>query len=210
MPLKAVIFDLDGTITQPFLDFDAIRRDMGYPSDAGPILELMKKMTRRQRDEAQRILLRHEQKAVTASLLNPGVRETLDELRSRRIFTGILTRNTRVNAMAVADKHDLKFDAVVGREQGPAKPDPFGVLHLCGRFGIVPRESLVVGDYLDDLLCARAAGAVSVLLKNHHQAEEFARHADFVVENIPDILPILADRRSRSSTKEGPAERPSP
>ena len=30
MPFKAVIFDLDGTITRPYFDFDAIRR--GYIS----------------------------------------------------------------------------------------------------------------------------------------------------------------------------------
>jgi phosphoglycolate phosphatase-like HAD superfamily hydrolase len=102
-----------------------------------------------------------------------------------------LTRNKKENAVAVGDKHGLKFDAVVGREEGPVKPDAFGVLYLCKKFAIMPQESLVVGDYLFDLLCARAAGAIPVLLKNHHKADEFARHADFVIENITDILKII-------------------
>ena len=194
MRIKAVIFDLDGTITQPFFNFDAIRGEMGYPSDAGPILELMKKMTQQQRDKAERILLAHEEKAVAESILNPGAKETLTELHRRGILIGILTRNKRDNAVAVAKKHGLKFDAVVGREEGPVKPDAFGVLHLCDHFAIMPQESLVVGDYLFDLLCARAADAVAVLLKNHHKADEFARHADFVIENIADILKIIDSR----------------
>lgn len=194
MRIKAVIFDLDGTITKPFFDFDAIRREMGYPPDAGPILELMKKMTQQQRDEAERILLAHEDRAVTESILNPGAKETLAELRRREILIGILTRNKRDNAVAVAEKHGLKFDAVVGREEGPVKPDAFGVLHLCEQFAIMPQESLVVGDYLFDLLCARAANAVPVLLKNHHRADEFAQHADFVIDNIADILKIIDDK----------------
>lgn len=194
MRIKAVIFDLDGTITKPFFDFDAIRREMGYPPDAGPILELMKKMTQQQRDEAERILLAHEDRAITESILNPGAKETLAELRRREILIGILTRNRRDNAVAVAEKHGLKFDAVVGREEGPVKPDAFGVLHLCEQFAIMPQESLVVGDYLFDLLCARAANSVPVLLKNHHRADEFAQHADFVIDHIADILKIIDDK----------------
>jgi len=191
MKIKAVIFDLDGTITQPFFDFDAIRREMGYSPDAGPILELMEKMTQRERDEAERILREHEDKAVAESTLNPGAKETLEELRRRKIPIGILTRNKKENAVAVAKKHGLKFDAVVGREEGPVKPDAFGVLYLCEKFKIKPQESLVVGDYLFDLLCARAAKAIPVLLKNHPNADEFAKHADFVIENIADLLGII-------------------
>jgi HAD superfamily hydrolase (TIGR01549 family) len=197
MRIKAVIFDLDGTITQPFFDFDAIRKEMGYPPDAGPILELMEKMTAGERDEAERILLAHEEKAVAESTLNPGAKETLEELRRRKILIGILTRNKKENAMAVGDKHGLKFDAVVGRDEGPVKPDAFGVLYLCERFGIKPQESLVVGDYLFDLLCARAAKAIPVLLKNHHKADEFAKHADFVIENIAGLLKIIDGRKKK-------------
>jgi HAD superfamily hydrolase (TIGR01549 family) len=194
MAIKAVIFDLDGTITQPFFDFDAIREEMGYPPEAEPILELMKKMTDQERNAAERILRAHEEKAVAESILNPGAKETLTELRKRGILIGILTRNKRKNAVAVAVKHGLVFDAIVGREEGPIKPDPFGVLHLCERFAIMPQESLVVGDYLFDLLCARTADAIAVLLKNHQKADEFTQYADFVIENIADILKIIDSR----------------
>ena len=194
MKIKAVIFDLDGTITEPFFDFDAIRTEMGLPVDAGPILEVMEKMTPQQRKKAEKILHTHEEKAVAASTLNPGAKETLEELRRRKILIGILTRNKKENAIAVAKKHGLKFDAVVGREEGPVKPDAFGVLYLCDKFGIRPQESLVVGDFLFDLLCARAAKAIPVLLKNHHKADEFAKHADFVIENIADLLKIIDGR----------------
>jgi HAD superfamily hydrolase (TIGR01509 family) len=196
MQIKAVIFDLDGTITEPFFDFDAIRREMGFAPDAGPILELMEKMTPQQRETAERILQVHEDKAVAESKLNPGARETLDKLRKAGILIGILTRNKRENALAVADKHGLKFDAVVDREDGPVKPDAFGVLHLCKQFGIKPQEALVVGDYLFDLLCARTAEAIPVLLKNHRKADEFAKYADFVIENITEILQIIERKQN--------------
>lgn len=194
MPIKAVIFDLDGTITQPYFDFDAIREEIGLARNSGPVLESVAKMTPRERQRAEDILHRHEQEAVTASRLNPGAKQTLSALRSAGIRVGILTRNKRSNAFAIAHKHDLQFDAVIGREDGPVKPDAYGVLELCRQFGVEPKETFLVGDYLFDLLCAKAAGAGAVLLANHSRAAEFAEHADFRIENISEILGIIENK----------------
>jgi len=193
MPIKAVIFDLDGTITQPYFDFDAIREEIGLARDSGPLLESMETMHPELRQKAEEILFIHEQKAVIESKLNAGAEQTLSALRSAGIYIGILTRNKRNNAYVIAQKHNLKFDAVIGREDGPVKPDAFGVLELCRQFGVKPQETLLVGDYLFDLLCAKAAGAAAVLLANHSQADEFAKHADFSIDNIGGILEIIAN-----------------
>ena len=72
MRIKAIIFDLDGTITQPFFDFDAMRIEMGLAPDAGPILEQMEKMTPARRADVEKILRYHEEKAVAESKLNPA------------------------------------------------------------------------------------------------------------------------------------------
>ncbi|MHC4458395.1 MAG: HAD family hydrolase [Planctomycetota bacterium] len=191
MSIKAVIFDLDGTITQPFFDFDSIREEMGLARDSGPVLESMEQMEPEQRKRAEEILHFHERRAVTESKLNAGAEETLEALRKVGIQIGVLTRNRRSNALAIAEKHNLKFDTIVGREEGPIKPDAFGVLQICRRFGVEPKETLVIGDYLFDLLCAKAAGAVAVLLANHKQAEAFEEHADFTIEHVDQILQII-------------------
>ena len=195
MSIKAVIFDFDGTITQPYFDFDAIREEMGLAKNSGPVLESMEKMTPEQRQRAERILHFHEQRAVTESKLNPGAKRTLDALREAGINIGILTRNRRSNALAIARKHNLKFDAIVDREDGPVKPDAFGVLRICQQFGVRPEQTLVVGDYLFDLLCAKTAGAIAVLLANHEKADEFARHADFCIERIDQVMQIIEDKK---------------
>jgi HAD superfamily hydrolase (TIGR01509 family) len=196
MSIRAVIFDLDGTITQPYFDFDAIREEIGLDRDSGPLLESMEKMTQEERQKAEKILYKHEEKAVIESKLNTGAKHTLSRLRAEGIHIGILTRNKRDNAHAIASKHNLQFDAVIGREDGPVKPDAFGVLKLCRQFGVEPEETLLVGDYLFGLLCAKAAGACAVLLANHHQADDFAEHADFCIENITGILEIITNKRS--------------
>jgi len=191
MKITTVIFDLDGTITRPFLDFDAIRAEMGLAPDAGPVLEAMEHMPPEQRIRAEEILLRHESRAVEESVLNDGARATLDALRRRGISIGILTRNKRENAESVARKHNLTFDAIVDRHDGPAKPDAFGVLRLCDIFRTLPGETLVVGDFLYDLLSAKAANAIAVLLKNTEEAGKFAKYADFTITSLDEVLHII-------------------
>ena len=62
MQPRAVIFDLDGTLTQPLLDFDLIRAEIGL--GPGPILEQLSALTQAERDRAETILRRHEITAI--------------------------------------------------------------------------------------------------------------------------------------------------
>jgi HAD superfamily hydrolase (TIGR01549 family) len=191
MAIKAVIFDLDGTITEPFFDFDAIRAEMGLTADDGPVWEAMQRMSPDRHRQTEEILFFHEQKGVEESQLNRGAGETLSKLRGLGIKIGILTRNRAANAWAVAEKHGLEFDAVLGREEGPIKPDVYGVLELCRRFGVEPNEALMVGDYLFDVQCAHQAGAIAVLLANHPRADEFAQQAEYRIDRLDEILEII-------------------
>lgn len=191
MKIKAVIFDLDGTLTEPVLDFNQIREEIGLNTASADILSAIGAMDTAQRCQAQAILQRHEQHAAHHSRLNDGVTELLAELRERKLPIGLLTRNTRANTMFVARRHGLDFDGVVDRDDGPVKPDGYGVLKLCQQFGAVPAETIVVGDFVHDLLSARNAGAIPVLLKTHPQAEKFEKHADYVISQIGELINLI-------------------
>ena len=196
--IKTVIFDLDGTITEPFFDFDAIRREIGISDNAISILDAFEQMSSEDRRVAETILKKHEEAAVSKSTLNKGTEKTLDVLRQSSINIGILTRNTKDNTVKVAEKHNLKFDAIVDRNDGPVKPDAFGVLKLCSIFSTQPDETLVVGDYLYDLLCAKAAGAFAVLMKTHKDADNFESHADYVISTLDEVLEIIENKKKQN------------
>lgn len=191
MKIKAVIFDLDGTITEPYLDFDAIRGQIGIQQKDVTILEFIDKLPPAQRRSAHMILQKHEHEAVENSALNEHVTQTFQSLRERSISIGILTRNSRCNTLAVMAKHNLESDAVITREDGPVKPDAYGVLKLCEDFGCAVGETIVVGDYLHDLLCAKAAGAIAVLIKTHKDADQFSIHADYTISSLDQLLRII-------------------
>jgi HAD superfamily hydrolase (TIGR01509 family) len=196
MKVQAVIFDLDGTLTRPMLDFDLIRSEIGLDSYSVGILEAMEQMPEEERRKAQAVLDRHEQYAALHSQLNDGAHELFEYLRREKITIGLLTRNTRQNALYVAAQHHLTFDAIVDRSDGPAKPDGFGVLMLCNAFGARPEETLVVGDFLHDLVSARNAGAPAVLMRTHPKASEFEHNADYSIDRLSDLIPLIQELES--------------
>ncbi|MBN1764178.1 MAG: HAD family hydrolase [Sedimentisphaerales bacterium] len=199
MKIKAVLFDMDGTLTKPYLDFDLIRSEIGNVT--GPILEAMEKMPPENRKKAQDILHRHEKEAAENSYLNPGVAEVCDWLRHRDIKIGLITRNQLDSVNHFCRRHHLSFDSIVTREDGPVKPDPFGVLHSCEHLTIQPREAIVVGDYLFDLISAKRAGAHPVLLTSQDTCNDYCHEADYVISTLNE-LPQIIDNIEKESVKQ--------
>jgi HAD superfamily hydrolase (TIGR01509 family) len=191
MDVRAVIFDMDGTITEPCLDFDTIREQIGMARDAGPILEAMEKMTRDERRRAEDILHRCEARAAEASVLNDGVHEVLDWLGRAKILTAVLTRNSRVSAETVTAKHDLRFDHVRTRQDGAIKPSPDPVLAICDALGVDPADTWMVGDYLFDVQSGRAAGTRTALLWQQPELPDWSDQADHVIRQLTDLIPLL-------------------
>ena len=182
---KAFIFDLDGTLTLPQLDFAAIRAEMGITD--GPILEELEALAPAQAETARKVLEAHEEKAAITSRLQAGARELLDELRRRNIPTAILTRNSRRSLDTVIKKHHLQVNETLSREEAPVKPSPEPVLLLCRRLGTEPANTLVTGDYIFDIESANRAGAISVLLLNQNNSR-FSEQADLKIGHLEEIL----------------------
>jgi HAD superfamily hydrolase (TIGR01549 family) len=87
-------------------------------------------------------------------------------LKSRGARLGVLTRNTRDNALCTLGRIGLSCyiapDDVLGRDEAPAKPDPEGIIRLASNWGAPPSALVMVGDYRFDLETGRAAGAGTV------------------------------------------------
>jgi HAD superfamily hydrolase (TIGR01509 family) len=190
-PPRAVIFDLDGTLTEPLLDFDAMRAEIGLP--AGPILEQLAHADAETRARADVILRRHELDAIARATLAEGCAEVLAHLAARAIPAAILTRNVREVVDAFTRAFGFSFAAVYTREDGPHKPSPAGVLALCQKMGFPPAETLVVGDYKFDILAGRAAGCATALVTTTynpapHELTEWGP-PDVVVASLRELLP---------------------
>lgn len=186
MTLRAVIFDMDGTLTRPYLDFRAIQAAIRIPE---PLLENMLSMPPgAERDRAFGILERFEDEAAERSELNSGAREVLDFLASRSIPSGLVTRNSRRSTELVLKKHHLRFDSSVTRDDAPAKPRPEPLWMICEKFRVLPAHTLMVGDFKFDILAGRNAGTRTALLTNG-KIPSYLKEAepDHLLERLDDL-----------------------
>ena len=190
---RAVIFDLDGTLTEPVLDFDAIRAEIGLPDNV-PILEYIERLTVAERAHAEAVMVRHERAAIAQATLSDGCADLLGQLRGLEIPISILTRNVREVVETFARMFTFQFHAVYTREDGPPKPSPAGALSLCQAMGVAPAQTLAVGDYKYDVIAGREAGCRTVLVdRDGLAANELVEWGspDLVVRSLRELLPLF-------------------
>lgn len=185
---RAILFDLDGTLSEPMLDFPLIKSEMGIGNL--PILEALAKMSPADRQTAQSILHRHEDQAAQTCQLNIGCKNLLNWLDEQQIPQAIITRNRRSCARTILQRHQLNIQVLITREDGLFKPDPQPLLHACERLGIRPADAWMVGDGEYDILAAGRAAIPSIWL-SHGQPRPFAAEPTLTIAQLPDLLDLL-------------------
>ncbi len=165
--LRHWVFDMDGTLTVAVHDFSAIRRALEIPPQ-DDILAHLAALPAELAVAKHAWLLAHEQTLAQAARPAPGAVALVRTLHARGYRLGILTRNARPLALITLEAIGLLdcfvVHDVLGRDEAPPKPQPDGLLQLAARWTVVPGALVMVGDFVHDLSCARAAGARSVLV----------------------------------------------
>jgi HAD superfamily hydrolase (TIGR01509 family) len=185
---RAMFFDMDGTLTEPMLDFPRIKAEMGI--GPGPILESLAELDELRRRQAEAVLLRHERLAAENSRLNAGCRELLAWLAERSIATALITRNSRLSVETVIRRHGLEIAVRITREDGPFKPSPFPLELACRRLRMNCGEVWMVGDGQYDIEAANAAGMRSVWI-SHRRQKAFEAEPWMIVENLTELADVL-------------------
>lgn len=185
---SVVIFDLDGTITKPALDFDVIRAEIGV---TGPILEAINEMEPDQAARAHEILARYEAAAARTCTLFEDAADVLAACRTDDRPIALLTRNSRATVRTVLGTHGLVMDAVRTREDGTIKPSPEPIFSICRELNADPSRSWMIGDYHFDIMSGRAAGAKTILMLGDKPRPDYAAEADHVIRKLAELLPLV-------------------
>ncbi|RKY58697.1 MAG: HAD family hydrolase [Candidatus Latescibacterota bacterium] len=162
--IRAVLLDMDGTLTEPYIDWKGLRDEIGVPEGI-PILEYINGLPEGRREEALRALEAREEDAARNAPPTEGAGELLKRLRSMGIRTALVTNSSRRCVEAVLERLGLSFDAVLSRDDGRIKPAPDLVKKAVVALGVRPEDALMVGDGIYDLEAARAAGVKFLLLR---------------------------------------------
>ena len=187
--IEGVIFDMDGTLTVPILDFNLIRAEIGIES--GPVWEAILAMSDADRKRAEGILLHYELLAARECEIQPGAIKLFDELEQRGIEVSVLTRNCRAAWVTLQQRFGFPFDRVYAREDGPMKPAPEPVFSLAKAMELPTNKLLCVGDYLFDIQAGKSAGTETALIVHSDDLPSYADQADYVIRSLLEILPII-------------------
>ena len=131
-----------------------------------------------------------------AALLNPGVRETVVELKGLGVRVALASSSPMDNIMHVLEVCGLSdaFEHVTSGEQFlESKPNPEIYLHTLDLLGLPATSCCCVEDSVPGIAAGKAAG-LTVIAKREDRFGFSQELADAVVDSIADILALSASR----------------
>jgi HAD superfamily hydrolase (TIGR01509 family) len=222
MTVKAVIFDLDGTIAAFNLDYKTVRGEIraylirvGVPASVidikDNIFEMVSKariflvhadkpaaMVEEVKKEALKMAEKYELEAATRTNLLPGVMETLKAVKKAGMKTALCTINSANSTEHILQRFKISeyFDIVVPRNKVTNfKPDPEHCNAALKVLGVSASETLFIGDSVTDVQAAQAVKAISAgLLTGISTREQLeTQGVNYILTAITD-LPLLIQR----------------
>ena len=211
--MKAVLFDLDGTLTDTIDDIaDAMNlalRKFGLPEHPVDDYKYMvgngaRKLAQRavgdRQDLFPSVLDAYQKQYETHNAVKthayPGITELLNALTERGIRICVLSNKPDADTQNVVRHYfpSVSFDAIQGQlDCIPVKPDPAGAIMLAERLGIKPGDFAYLGDTYVDMTCARSAGMhpYGVLWGFRTAQELMESGAEALLEKPLDLLKYL-------------------
>jgi phosphoglycolate phosphatase len=176
--IKAILFDLDGTLTDSALDLSIsvnyMLEKLGF--EPQPVENIYRYIGRGVKNMLAQALgeerLSELEKGITIfrehywehcldnTRLYDGAKEAIEQLNGFK--KAVVTNKTRIFAVKILEGLDVAkhFDIILGGDDYPAlKPAPAPILLACEKMGELPSHSLMVGDSIPDMQCAVSAGA---------------------------------------------------
>ncbi len=221
-PLAAVLFDLDGTLLDTAADITtALNRalgDFGWPAvaerDARRMIGRGSPMLVRRAAQAldrpmdaalqaamvERFFHHYaalEERGEYAARPYPGAREALHGLHAAGLRIAVVTNKQHRFAQGLLRALDLSpwVDVLVGGDTCERrKPDPQPLLHACARLEVTVQRALMVGDSINDVQAARAAGMPVVCVPYGYNEGEDPRSlpCDAVIESLSALPEMLS------------------
>jgi phosphoglycolate phosphatase len=217
-PLSAILIDLDGTLMDTVPDLAAaanrMRLDFGLPElpvdrialfvGKGADVLIHRALTDDMDGHVDEAALARGRSSFyphyhelngTETVVYEGVPEALRLMCQSGLKLACVTNKPREFTLPLLERLGLSgwFSSVVaGDDVQQPKPDPALLLEACRRLGVEPLAALMIGDSINDVLAAQAAGMGVILVETGYNEGE-PTTALKEMPGVETVLPTLLD-----------------
>jgi len=210
MPVKLIMFDLDGTLVDTVQDItNALNYALKpYGIKSLSVSDTMKmvgegisrlvekvlsaKKFHLKNDVIKRFLEYYSEHLTDNSREYPYVAETLEHLAK---FKKAIISNKREDlSKKILEYFDLAryFDLIIGSDTtGEKKPSAVPLLYVISQLGISPEESIIVGDSEYDIEAGKRAYTKTIAVTYGYRPRESLAEADYVIDDLRELIPLL-------------------
>lgn len=215
-PIRAVMFDLDGTLLDTAPDFivvvnqllaeqqrpalaaETIRAGVSNGSKALIKLAFAIDESNEQFEPLRhRLLELYLAHIAVYTIPFPGINELLDKLADNNIAWGIATNKPATYTlplMAALDIHPAPLSVICPDHVARSKPDPESLFLASKQLGCAPDEIIYIGDHKRDIDCGKGAGSITIAAAYGYVDEgddPINWNADYCVNHANEIWPII-------------------
>ncbi len=209
LDIRLIIFDLDGTLidskndiadsvnyTLKSLHLPSLQNSLIYSYVGNGVLPLLEKVISRSNkksnlEDVLKVFRKHyEEHLLDSTRLYPGVMEILKHFSD--VNMGLVSNKPErfVKKILKGLNVDCFFPVVIGGDTlKTKKPEPEGINMIRDRFGVDPRETVIVGDGGVDIKTGKKAGihtcGVSYGLRDKEEFVEAG--ADIIIDDIREL-----------------------
>ena len=210
--IKYLLFDLDGTITDPK---EGITKSVQYAlSKLGieencenllkfigpPLLNSFMDFYDFDKEKAELAIKYYRERYSTIGLFEnsaiEGIEEVLSKLKEAGFILAIATSKPTHFAIPICEKYNLDkyFDLILGSElDGTRSKKSEVILEVLNKLNAIPNESIMIGDRMHDIIGAKEAGikSIGVTFGYAEDGELEESGADFIVESSSELLSCI-------------------
>lgn len=216
--IRAVIFDLDGTLVDTAPDFvivvnqllnendrpplhkDVIRQYLSY--GAGELVRIAFGIDQSHEDFDRLKFRLLELYTLNFNVLSrpfPGIETLIGNLAARGIVWGVATHKPAMYAIPLMSRLNILPSpqcVICPEDVSMRKPHPDSLFLACAKIGCDPSEIIFIGDHRRDIECGKRAGCITIsaaygYIGNEENVLDWG--ADHCVANVDSIWNIITD-----------------
>ena len=227
--IKALIFDLDGTLVSFNLDVTSCRKEViqylaeqDLPNNLFSMKETVFDMlvtTKKYlesnlnqknffeiKKKVESIVENYEKKSAKNTILFPGTSETLKKLKDLNLKLALCTIRGKMTTNFILTRFNIEnfFDSVITRENvTEIKPHPEHLRVVLKSLLVLPKDSIMVGDSTKDVVCANLLNVLSVGVTTGISSKKdlIQSGAHYIVSSANDVPKLIEQLKTIDSNQ---------